>query len=136
MQVTEPSRAPRRRGRLALAAALVAAGCSGSTGGGCGSSCGGAFKTVDASGAPIRYTGTRIANVAQVRLTRSGFTFLDAGHPPPTGAAMSKPLHGHFYDYIELCAKASPPCVATTFDARKCAKYCASWKRSEACLIS
>src|SRR5205807_10355229 len=50
------------------------------SGGGCGSSCGGAFKTKDDQGSPIHYTGTRLSNVAQVRVTRSGFTFLNADH--------------------------------------------------------
>lgn len=72
------SRPRGKRVRLALAAALVAAGCSG--GGGCGTSCGGAFKTVGDQGHPIRFTGARLDNVAQVRLTRSGFNFLNASH--------------------------------------------------------
>ncbi|MFN2547568.1 MAG: hypothetical protein ABR567_09065 [Myxococcales bacterium] len=59
---------------------LVALGCSGGSGGGCGGSCGGAFKTKDDSGNPIAYTGNRLPNVAQVRVTRSGFTFLNADH--------------------------------------------------------
>src|SRR5437764_5219178 len=70
----------RKRARLALAAALVAVGCSGGSGGGCGSSCGGAFKTVDNQGHPFKLNGTRLDNVAQVRLTKSGFNFLDATH--------------------------------------------------------
>lgn len=65
--------------RLALAAALVAVGCSGGSGG-CGSSCGGAFKTKDDQGNPIVFTGQRLSNVAQVRVTRSGLAFLDAQH--------------------------------------------------------
>ena len=80
MQSTELSRPRQRRARLALAAALVAVGCSGGSGGGCTSSCGGAFKTKDAQGNPIVYTGTRLSNVAQVRVTQSGFTFLNAQH--------------------------------------------------------
>ena len=75
---TELSRPRRKRARLALAAALVAVGCSGGTGGGCGSSCGGAFVTKDANGNPIHYTGSRLPNVAQVRITQSGFSFLNA----------------------------------------------------------
>ncbi|MGZ6142649.1 MAG: hypothetical protein ACXWLM_04880, partial [Myxococcales bacterium] len=55
-------------------------GCSGGTGGGCGSSCGGAFKTKDDQGNPIKYTGSRLSNVAQVRVTQSGFSFLNADH--------------------------------------------------------
>jgi hypothetical protein len=80
MSSTESSRSRAKRARLALAAALIAVGCSGGTGGGCGSSCGGAFKTADAQGNPIKYTGSRLDNVAQVRVTRSGFNFLDATH--------------------------------------------------------
>src|SRR5512141_2495563 len=80
MSSTELSRPRRKRARLALAAALVAVGCSGGTGGGCGSSCGGAFKTKDDQGNPIKYTGTRLSNVAQVRVTQSGFSFLNAEH--------------------------------------------------------
>lgn len=80
MPSTELSRPRARRTRLALAAALVAVGCSGGTGGGCGSSCGGAFKTKDDQGNPIRYTGTKLSNVAQVRVTQSGFSFLNADH--------------------------------------------------------
>src|SRR5207253_6124875 len=80
MLSTELSRPRRKRARLALAAALVAVGCSGGSGGGCGSSCGGAFKTVDSQGHPFKFTGTRLDNVAQVRLTKSGFNFLNASH--------------------------------------------------------
>ena len=80
MLSTELSRPRRKRARLALAAALVAVGCSGGTGGGCASSCGGAFKTTDDQGNPIKYTGTRLANVAQLRVTQSGFSFLNAEH--------------------------------------------------------
>jgi MYXO-CTERM domain-containing protein len=65
--------------RLAFAAALVAVGCSGGSGG-CGSSCGGAFRTKDDQGNPIVFTGTRLANVAQVRITKSGLAFLNAEH--------------------------------------------------------
>ena len=64
MQSTELSRPRTRRARLALAAALVAVGCSGSTGGGCASSCGGLFKTRDDAGNAIKFTGSRLANVA------------------------------------------------------------------------
>ena len=96
MQSTELSRPRARRARLALAAALVAVGCSGSTGGGCGPSCGGVFKTVDASGAPIHYTGTRLANVAQVRLTRSGFNFLNADHLNDILGALNSGTAGGF----------------------------------------
>ena len=96
MQSTELSRPRPRRARLALAAALVAVGCSGSTGGGCGSSCGGVFKTVDASGAPIHYTGTRLANVAQVRLTKSGFAFLNADHLNDILGALNSGTSGGF----------------------------------------
>ncbi len=71
---------PRRRHiRFILAAALVAVGCS-SSGGGCGGSCGGAFKTKDAQGHPIVFTGSKLDNVAQVRVTRAGFDFLNAAH--------------------------------------------------------
>jgi hypothetical protein len=80
MSSTELSRPPRKRARLALAAALVAVGCSGGTGGGCGNSCGGAFRTKDDNGKPIKYTGTRLDNVAQLRVTTSGFTWLNAAH--------------------------------------------------------
>ena len=55
-------------------------GCSGGSGGGCGSSCGGAFKTKDDQGKPIVYTGTKLSNVAQVRVTKSGLAFLNADH--------------------------------------------------------
>jgi hypothetical protein len=79
MSLTDSS--PRRkRARLALAAALVAVGCSGGTGGGCGTSCGGAFRTKDDQGHPIKFNGTRVDNAAQVRLTQSGFNFLNASH--------------------------------------------------------
>ncbi|TMA22311.1 MAG: hypothetical protein E6J88_14450, partial [Deltaproteobacteria bacterium] len=80
MQSTELSRPRTKRARLALAAALVAVGCSGGSGGGCGSSCGGAFKTKDDQGKPIVYTGTKLSNVAQVRVTKSGLAFLNADH--------------------------------------------------------
>src|SRR6266851_5134749 len=76
---TKSSSPRRRRVRIALAAALIAAGCSGG-GGGCGSSCGGAFKTVDDQGRPFPTPGDRLDNVAQVRLTKSGFDFLNAAH--------------------------------------------------------
>lgn len=80
MQSTETSR-PRRRGaRLALFAALAALGCPGGSGGGCGSSCGGAFKTKNPDGTPIKFTGSRLDNAAQVRITSSGLGFLDAAH--------------------------------------------------------
>jgi len=79
MLSTETSRPRRKRARLALAAALIAVGCSGSTGGGCGTGCT-AFKTKDANGLPIVYHGSRLDNVAQVRLTKSGFNFLNATH--------------------------------------------------------
>ena len=96
MQSTESSRPRSKRARLALAAALVAAGCSGSTGGGCASSCGGVFKTVDTSGNPIHYSGTRLANVAQVRLTRSGFNFLNADHLNDILGALNSGAAGGF----------------------------------------
>jgi hypothetical protein len=60
MSFNSSSSPRRKRARLALAAALVAVGCSG--------------------GAPFKFTGTRLDNVAQVRLTRSGFNFLSASH--------------------------------------------------------
>src|SRR5712692_7270691 len=60
MSCNSSSSPRRKRARLALAAALVAVGCSG--------------------GAPFKFTGTRLDNVAQVRLTRSGFNFLTASH--------------------------------------------------------
>ena len=67
------------RSRPVLAALLLAVGCSG-TGSSCGSSCGGAFKTVDNNGQPIVYKGTKLDNVAQVRITKSAFdTLLSAG---------------------------------------------------------
>ena len=75
-----PSSIPRqRRSPLVLALALIAAGCAGS-GGGCGGSCGGAFKTVDAQGRPFKFTGSKLDNVAQVRVTKSGFDYLNATH--------------------------------------------------------
>ena len=67
---------PRRRSsRCLLVAALVAAGCSSS-----GGSCGGSFKTRDGQGHPIVFTGSKLDNVAQVRVTRQGFDFLNAAH--------------------------------------------------------
>ena len=115
MQSTELSRPRSKRARLALAAALVAVGCSGSTGGGCASSCGGVFKTVDSSGNPIHYTGTRLANVAQVRLTRSGFTFLNANHLNDILGALNSGTAGGF---TIPCTPAPNPlvnaCVGTT----------------------
>jgi hypothetical protein len=54
-------------------------GCSGS-GGGCDSSCGGVFSTTDGNDNPIKFTGTRLDNVAQLRVTASGFSFLNAAH--------------------------------------------------------
>lgn len=80
MQSTELSRPRTRRARLALAAALVAVGCSGGTGGGCGHSCGGAFRTQDDNGKAIKYAGSRLDNVAQLRVTTSGFNFINAAH--------------------------------------------------------
>ncbi len=68
MPSPETSRPRPRRARLALVAALVAVGCSGGNGGGCGSSCGGAFKTKNPDGTPIKFTGSRLDNVAQVRV--------------------------------------------------------------------
>lgn len=70
---------PASKSRFMLVAALVAVGCS-SSGGGCGGSCGGAFKTKDAQGHPIVFTGSKLDNVAQVRVTRAGFDFLNATH--------------------------------------------------------
>src|SRR6185436_2059597 len=77
MVSTELSRPRQKRVRLACLAVFIAAGCSGG-GGGCGSSCGGAFRTADDHGNKIIYNGDRLSNVAQVRLTKSGFDFLDA----------------------------------------------------------
>jgi hypothetical protein len=94
MPSTELSRPRRRRARLALVAALVAVGCSGSTGGGCASSCGGAFKTKDEAGNSIKFSGTRLDNVAQVRITRSGFTFLNADHLNDVVAALNNTSPG------------------------------------------
>ena len=96
MSSNELSRPRRRRARLALAAALFAVGCSGSSGGGCGSSCGGVFKTVDDSGNPIRFTGSRLANVAQVRVTKSGFSFLNADHLNDIIGALNSGTSGGF----------------------------------------
>ncbi|MBS2025865.1 MAG: hypothetical protein JST92_25975, partial [Deltaproteobacteria bacterium] len=53
-------------------------GCAGS-GSSCGSSCGGAFTTTDSQGRPFKYTGDKLDNVAQVRVTQQGFDFLNAG---------------------------------------------------------
>ena len=79
MLSTELSRPRRKRARLALAAALIAVGCSGGSGGGCGNSCGGAFLTKNPDGTPFKYTGDRLDNVAQVRLTQHAFNnFLTA----------------------------------------------------------
>src|SRR5260370_2803706 len=94
MPSTELSRPRRGRARLARVAALVAVGCSGSTGGGCASSCGGAFKTKDEAGNSIKFSGTRLDNVAQVRLTRSGFTFLHADHLNDVVAALNNTSPG------------------------------------------
>jgi|GEM_PF-1929371 len=68
----------RRRTRLALVAALVAVGC-GSSGGGCGGSCGGALKAIPAPVLTAAKTG-RLDNAAQLRVTKSGFNFLDEKH--------------------------------------------------------
>lgn len=76
--IERPNPRPRHT-RFILAAALVAVGCS-SSGGGCGGSCGGAFKTRDAQGRAIVFTGSKLDNVAQVRVTRKGFDFLNATH--------------------------------------------------------
>src|SRR4051812_27619494 len=73
----KPSRT--RRNRFALTAVLLAVGCSGGSGG-CGTSCGGAFRTQDDQGKAVVYTGDRLPNVAQVRITRSGLAFLNADH--------------------------------------------------------
>ena len=86
----------RKRARMALAAALVAVGCSGGTGGGCGSSCGGAFVTTNPDGTPFHYTGDRLSNVAQVRLTRSGFNFLNATHLNDILSALNNGAAGGF----------------------------------------
>ncbi|HUJ26786.1 MAG TPA: hypothetical protein VLW85_12255 [Myxococcales bacterium] len=81
---------------MALAAALVAVGCSGGTGGGCGSSCGGAFVTQNPDGTPFHYTGDKLANVAQVRVTRSGFNFLNATHLNDILTALNNGAAGGF----------------------------------------
>ena len=79
MQPIDRSTPRRRPTRFILAAALVAVGCS-SSGGGCAGSCGGAFKTKDGAGKPFVFTGSKLDNVAQVRVTRAGFDFLNAAH--------------------------------------------------------
>jgi MYXO-CTERM domain-containing protein len=79
MQPIDRSNPRRRHSRFILVAVLLAVGCS-SSGGGCGGSCGGAFKTKDAQGHPIVFTGSKLDNVAQVRVTRAGFDFLNASH--------------------------------------------------------
>ena len=95
MQATELS-PRRRRARFALAAALVAVGCSGGSGGGCGSSCGGAFVTQNPDGTPIHYTGDKLSNVAQVRVTKSGFNFLNATHLNDILSALNNGAAGGF----------------------------------------
>ena len=77
---TNPARPARRSGVAAALAIVALVGCSGGTGASCGSSCGGAFKTQDSNGKPIVFTGSKLPNVASVRITRSGFNFLNATH--------------------------------------------------------
>src|SRR6266850_3375016 len=60
-------------------ALLALIGCAGS-GGGCGTSCGGALVTKDKDGRPIAFAGSKLDNVAQVRITKNGFNFLNAQH--------------------------------------------------------
>lgn len=76
---TVRSTAARRPLRSALVVVLIVAGCSGS-GPSCGSSCGGVFVTKDGDGKPLQFDGTRLSNVAQVRVTKSGFNFLNEKH--------------------------------------------------------
>ena len=68
----------RRRNRLVPFAALVAVGC-GSSGGGCAGSCGGAWKTIPAPQLTAAKS-SRLDNVAQLRVTQSGFNFLNETH--------------------------------------------------------
>lgn len=96
MPSIQPSRPQRTRARVALTAALVAVGCSGGAGGGCGSSCGGAFHTVDVNGNPIHFSGQRLENAAQVRLTTSGFSFLNAQHLNDILGALNQGAAGGF----------------------------------------
>jgi MYXO-CTERM domain-containing protein len=80
MQLTVNARPARWHGAAAALAILALVGCSGGSGSGCGSSCGGALKTTDNNGQPIKFIGQKLDNVAQVRITKSGFDFLNAQH--------------------------------------------------------
>ena len=68
-----------RKHRAVFVALLFAVGCS-SSGSSCGQACGGAFTTTDANGKPFKFTGDRLQNVAQLRVTQTGFNFLTADH--------------------------------------------------------
>ncbi len=80
MQPILNARPARNNVRAAVLAILFLAGCAGGAGNSCGSSCGGAFVTKDVNGAPIVFSGQRLDNVAQLRVTQSGFAFLNADH--------------------------------------------------------
>ena len=70
---------PARRSQPVALALLVLAGCAGTTD--CGGSCGGAFVTKEADGGVVEWgLRQKIDNVASVRVTKAGFTFLNADH--------------------------------------------------------
>ena len=65
--------------RSAVLAILLVAGCTTGGSGGCGGSCGGAFVThLPPDGGPaVQFVGTKLDNVAQIRITQSGLSFFN-----------------------------------------------------------
>jgi len=97
---------PRRRSlsRHLLIGLIFAVGCSGS-GSSCGSSCGGFLTTTSPDGGAFRFTGSKMDNTVQVRLTQDAFNQLNSGTFNQVIAGLNPTSNGSVFTL---------PCFATT----------------------